>query len=137
MDNKISNLTWDVNPVPKPRMTQRDKWLNPARKPVVQYRIFKKTLEAFSLRDKYVVTNPLSLIFVMPMPSSWSNKKRLTMNGKPHQVKPDIDNMLKAVFDVLCPQGDQSIHSVVAKKIWGEEGKIIFIDDDNEQKSGD
>jgi len=38
---------------------------------------------------------------------------------------------------VLCPQGDQSIHSVVAKKIWGEEGKIIFIDDDNEQKSGD
>ena len=59
------------------------------------------------------------------------------MNGKPHQIKPDIDNMLKSVFDVLCPQGDQMIHSVVAKKIWGDEGKIIFIDNDDEQKSGD
>jgi Holliday junction resolvase RusA-like endonuclease len=58
------------------------------------------------------------------------------MNGKPHQVKPDIDNMLKAVFDVLCPQGDQGIHSIVAKKIWGEEGKIIFIDNDNNENTG-
>ena len=84
----------------------------------------------------FVLKDDVNVIFVLPMPSSWSNKKRLAMDGKPHQVKPDIDNMLKAVFDVLCPQGDQSIHSIVAKKIWGEEGKIIFIDNDDNENTG-
>ena len=126
-----------VTPMGKPRMTQRDKWLNPPRVPITKYRLVKQGIEAYALMHKFVLKDEVNVIFVMPMPSSWSNKKRLTMNGKPHQIKPDIDNMLKAVFDVLCPQGDQMIHSVVAKKIWGDEGKIIFIDNDDEQKSGD
>ena len=121
----------------KPRMTQRDKWLNPPRLPITRSRLVKQGIEAYALMLNFVLKDEVNVIFVMPMPSSWSNKKRLTMNGKPHQIKPDIDNMLKSVFDVLCPQGDQSIHSVVAKKIWGDEGKIIFIDNDDEQKSGD
>lgn len=124
-----------VIPMGKPRMTQRDKWLNPPRVPISKYRLVKKEIEAYALKFNFTLKDDVNLIFVMPMPSSWSNKKRLTMEGKPHQVKPDIDNMLKAVFDVLCPQGDQSIHSVVAKKIWGEEGKIIFIDNDNNENT--
>ena len=133
MDNKISNLTWDVNPVPKPRMTQRDKWLNPARKPVVQYRIFKKTVEAFSLRDKYVVTNPLSLIFVIQMPASWSNKKRNSMNGQPHTAKPDLDNLIKAFKDALC-ENDSFIHTYdQMKKVWGMTGAVVIVNNDDKK----
>jgi Holliday junction resolvase RusA-like endonuclease len=119
-----------VTPIGKPRMTQRDKWLNPPRLAVTRYRLAKHGVETYALMNNYVLQDEVNIIFVMPMPPSWSNKKCLSMNGKPHQVKPDIDNMLKFVFDVMCPLGDQSIHSVVAKKIWGEEGKIIFIDKD-------
>lgn len=125
-----------VTPMGKPRMTQRDMWLNPPRIPVTKYRLVRQGIEAYALMHNFVLKDDVNVIFVLPMPSSWSNKKRLAMDGKPHQVKPDIDNMLKAVFDVLCPQGDQSIHSVVAKKIWGEEGKIIFIDNDDNENTG-
>ncbi len=126
-----------LNPIGKPRMTQRDKWLKPPRPEVLKYRLSCQAIQFFAASQNVLLKDEANIIFVLPMPSSWSNKKRLAMDGKPHQVKPDIDNMLKAVFDVLCPQGDQSIHSVVAKKIWGEEGKIIFIDNDDIENTGD
>ena len=40
--------------------------------------------------------------------------------------KPDLDNIIKFVQDSLKPEGDQMIHTIVANKIWGEEGKIIL-----------
>lgn len=53
------------------------------------------------------------------------------MTGKPHLVKPDLDNIIKFVQDSLKPEGDQSIHTIVANKIWGREGKIILRQHDN------
>jgi Holliday junction resolvase RusA-like endonuclease len=136
MDKQISNLIWDVCPVPKPRMTQRDKWLRPPRKPVEDYNRFKRTLEAFSLRDKYVVTNPLSLIFVIQMPASWSNKKRNSMNGQPHTAKPDLDNLIKAFKDALC-ENDSFIHTYdQMKKVWGVTGAIVIVNN-NDKKDTD
>lgn len=63
------------------------------------------------------------MVFVMPMPKSWSKKKRLLMNGKPHQQKPDLDNMIKAVQDALCDE-DKFVYDVHATKIWGENGTL-------------
>jgi hypothetical protein len=31
MDSQVQDLIWDVDPVSKPRMTQRDKWLTPTK----------------------------------------------------------------------------------------------------------
>lgn len=136
MDNQIQYLMWDVTPVPKPRMTQRDKWLKPARKPVAQYHSYKKCLQAFSLRDKYVVTNPLSLIFVMPMPASWSKKKRLSMIGQPHTDKPDLDNLIKAFKDSLC-ENDSHIHTYdQMRKVWGTSGVVVIVNN-NDKKDTD
>ena len=64
--------------------------------------------------------------FILPMPKSWSKKKQKLMDGKPHLNKPDLDNIIKFVQDSLKPEGDQMIHTIVANKIWGEEGKIIL-----------
>jgi Holliday junction resolvase RusA-like endonuclease len=133
MDDQVQYLKWDVIPVPKPRMTQRDKWLNPIRKPVVNYFNYKKTLEAFSWRDKYVVTNRLSLIFVMPMPASWSKKKRLSMIGQPHTVKPDLDNLIKAFKDSLC-ENDSHIHTYdQMSKVWGTSGAVIIVNNNDKK----
>jgi Holliday junction resolvase RusA-like endonuclease len=62
----------------------------------------------------------------MPMPKSWSLKKKEVMNNKPHRQRPDLDNLLKALFDALCPDGDAHIWDGKVSKIWGFEGKIVI-----------
>jgi Holliday junction resolvase RusA-like endonuclease len=120
-----------LNPIGKPRMTQRDKWLKPPRPEVLKYRLSCQAIQFFAASQNFLLKDEANIIFVLPMPSSWSNKKRQRMCGTKHQSKPDLDNILKFVFDALKPEGDQTIHSIVAKKIWGEEGKIIFIENDD------
>ena len=67
--------------------------------------------------------------FHLPMPPSWSRKKQLTMIGKPHAQKPDIDNLLKAVLEIMSkPDGkrprawlmddDAQITTITAEKRW-------------------
>lgn len=123
-----------VTPIGKPRMTQRDKWLNPPRKEVLNYRLGKKGMEAFALMTKFSLGNTLDCVFHIPMPESWSGKKKERMALTPHESKPDLDNILKFVLDTLLPEGDQKVHTITARKIWDYEGKIIFKDNaDNEQ----
>ena len=39
--------------------------------------------------------------FKIKMPMSWSQKKKIAMQGTPHISKPDTDNLLKAIKDGL------------------------------------
>lgn len=111
-----------ITPVGKPRMTQRDRW---AKRPaVVRYYQF-----CDELRLKHPAALPPLLIvtFYLPMPKSWSKKKKAAYNGKPHQQKPDIDNLCKAVMDALA-KDDSYIWCVSAKKYWTDsDGGIDFI----------
>jgi Holliday junction resolvase RusA-like endonuclease len=59
------------------------------------------------------------------MPSSWSKKKRQAMAGKPHQQKPDKDNLEKALMDAIYAD-DSHIWDSRVTKLWGEEGQIII-----------
>lgn len=45
------------------------------------------------------------------------------MSGKPHQQKPDIDNLVKSVLDALLIE-DKNVYRVLAEKYWAEEGGI-------------
>lgn len=65
------------------------------------------------------------MTFVLPMPKSWSHKKRIQMDGKPHMQRPDLSNMLKALEDAIY-QEDSVIYTIHISKIWGSEGKIII-----------
>ncbi len=47
------------------------------------------------------------------------------MQGQPHRQKPDIDNMLKAVYDSLL-EDDSIVYSVQTEKYWDETGSITF-----------
>jgi len=108
---------YNINPYPKPRMTVRDKWKK--RPCVLRYRAFADECRLRGVK----VTNGCSIVFRIPMPASWSNKKKLEMVGMPHTQRPDIDNLLKAVMDAVLPE-DSHIHSIYIKKVWGDEGAI-------------
>lgn len=51
------------------------------------------------------------------------------MNGKLHQSKPDLDNLLKAVTDSLLSEDMRIGHFMELSKIWvnSEDGWIEFI----------
>lgn len=127
MDTQIQYLRLDIDPATKPRMTRRDKWLNPPRDAVAKYWLFKDELNALCLKYNYVVKVPLSLIFVIPMPQSWSAKKREKMCGEAHEQTPDLDNLIKAFKDALC-KNDSFVHTYGGmKKVWGYEGAILIV----------
>ncbi len=110
-----------IDPIGKPRMTQRDKWQQ--RPCAMRYRAFCDKLRQSFAAQRISLPDTFQIQFTIEMPASWSKKKRLEMNGRPHQTKPDLDNMLKAVCDALR-EDDSPIHAWTARKIWGKCGMI-------------
>lgn len=55
------------------------------------------------MRGKDMLDQPLklSLCIYMPIPKSWTKKKREEYDGKYHDKKPDQDNIIKAVCDAM------------------------------------
>lgn len=118
----VRTIRFSVTPVRKPRQTRSDKWKQ--RPTVMRYRAFADELRAAAAKVDFVV--PMSgavVTFWMPMPKSWSAKMRATMNGKPHQQVPDVDNLAKAFLDALCGN-DCSIWNITVEKRWAEYGRI-------------
>ncbi len=108
----------------KPRMTRRDKW-PPPRKCVAKYWKFKDELTACAEKEGFVLGDRVYMEFHLPMPKSWSKKKKLDLVGEPNLAKPDLDNMIKSVGDCL-KKDDQTIHEIIAKKFWAEESTLIL-----------
>jgi Holliday junction resolvase RusA-like endonuclease len=67
----------------------------------------------------------LSAQFDIPMPKSWSKKKRALMAGTPHTSKPDLDNLLKTVKDalngVVWPDDGQIAKFGLVAKYWSHD----------------
>ena len=111
---------YDILPVPKPRMTKADAWKK--REAVQRYWNFKAHCKLIDLK---LPEGSFHVHFVLPMPDSWSKKKRTGSLLMPHKQKPDIDNLLKALLDALF-EDDSHINDCRASKWWGEEGCIII-----------
>lgn len=110
-------MRYPITPTPKPRMTQRDKW---AKRPsVLRYRAFADEcrLLIHTSLDRKAIT------FFIPMPKSWSKKKKAAMVGQPHRQRPDIDNYAKAVLDALY-EDDSGVAEIHLKKVWAVDGAI-------------
>lgn len=119
-------IVFNVNPMGKPRMTQRDKWLKPPRKPVALYWSFKDVLKAESAKINFSMPESDYHIFcIIQMPNSWSDKKKNQMNNAPHQQKPDKDNIEKGILDALLDDDSKVWDGRVTKR-WGRSGKIII-----------
>lgn len=110
-----------VTPVPKPRMTQSDRWNS--RPCCEQYGAFKDEVRSFISPEQF--PHPCHLTFVLPMPRSWSEKRKRLHDGQPHTQRPDWDNLAKALTDALFDE-DGHLYDVRVTKLWGREGKILI-----------
>lgn len=121
--NKAGNIaTFFIDPVPKPRMTRSDKWKK--RPVVVHYFAYCDLLRLLANKSSFEVpAGNFHITFYISMPKSWSKKKMIEMDGKPHQQKPDKDNLEKAFLDALC--GDDSyVWDARITKRWAKSGRI-------------
>jgi len=112
--------TYNITPMGKPRMTRADKWKK--RPEVLRYRAFCDHVRLLGVELPEAGAH---ITFILPMPPSWSKKKRQEMAGKPHQQKPDKDNLEKALMDAIYADDAHIWDSRVTKR-WGEVGQIII-----------
>ena len=107
---------YEINPIAKPRQTQRDKWMK--RPCVVRYRAFADEVRAQKVKL------PLSgahVIFILPLPKSYSKKKQKALLMQEHTIRPDLDNLFKSLADA-CYTDDSGIWDVRLTKLWGVNG---------------
>jgi Holliday junction resolvase RusA-like endonuclease len=114
-------IVFEIDPSPAPRMVKSDVW---RKRPVVlRYFVYRDNLRLLAKLHKYTLTETLSIVFFIPMPVSWSEKKKRDMNGGPHQSRPDIDNLCKAFLDCLEDE-DSYVWRIEAEKRWAYVGSI-------------
>ena len=111
-------MRYNITPVTKPRQTRSDKWNK--RPCVMKYRAFADEVRASGMS---VCEYGDHVRFFIPMPKSWSKKKKTEMVLTPHKQTPDIDNLLKALLDALFDD-DSHIYDISASKMWDREGAI-------------
>ena len=111
---------YNITPVPKPRQTVSDRWNK--RPAVMRYRAFCDEVRAL---DCQVPESGAHVTFQMPMAKSWSKKKKTEMLGKPHQQKPDVDNLAKALMDAVLDE-DEGVWDIRITKVWGIDAAIII-----------
>lgn len=125
-------LVFYTRPVPKPRMTRRDKW---AKRPcVVAYRAYKDALKKVASERNFKLPAVLHMNFYLAMPKSWSVKKRKEMWGMPHQQKPDLDNLIKGFQDAFTDEDGYVYRFKECGKYWGE---IDYIEIVYEEETGE
>ena len=59
----------------------------------------------------------LCITFYMPMPRTWSKKKKKACHGLLMQSRPDLDNLIKAFCDSMTAE-DKFIAHLTASKRW-------------------
>jgi Holliday junction resolvase RusA-like endonuclease len=116
----------DITPVSKPRMVRSDQWSK--RPAVLNYWAYKHDLNnkingAMAYHTMNEIPDCHHITFYMPMPKSWSKKKKEQMNKKPHKQRPDLDNLVKGFWDAVFPE-DSHIWDCRATKRWSYEGGI-------------
>lgn len=109
---------YNITPVPKPRMTQSDRWKK--RPEVLRYFAFK---EEVRLKKVLIPESGSHITFFIKMPKSWSKKKKEIYNLQAHQQRPDKDNLEKALLDAVLDEDCRVWDSRVTKR-WAYEGAI-------------
>jgi len=118
-------ITFDVEPVAKPRMTRSDKWNK--RPATDRYWAYCDEMKYKANKERFTVPAELTVHFYLPMPESWPERRKQAMEGQPHQSRPDLDNLLKAFKDALCPEDGYVHHYINVRKLWARKGRIEVV----------
>lgn len=119
----MKEAKFEIKPIPKPRMTQSDKWRK--RDIVQRYYLYKDNLNLLANEIKFTLPRNFQIDFYLAMPRTWSKKRRAEMLGKPHHQKPDLDNLIKAFMDAL-EQEDKDVWHIDATKRWSKDNYMII-----------
>jgi Holliday junction resolvase RusA-like endonuclease len=110
-----------IVPMGAVRTTQKQKFVDERAK---RYFAYKQQI-ALSVKQhiKTPSERPIlaDITFYMPIPNSWSQIKKERMNGAVHKSKPDIDNLIKGLFDSLNKivwKDDNLVYEVHSKKVY-------------------
>lgn len=111
---------WSIVPVPAPRQVRSDAWR--PRPGVVRYRAFRDEVRY----ARVWAPEPGDLVvFMLPIPKSWSARKAASMDGQPHLPRPDADNLLKALLDATYVE-DAAIWTYTPAKVWSSTPGILI-----------
>lgn len=112
---------WPILGIAKPRMTRSDKW---NKRPIVlKYRAYKD--ELLYMGVKLNMDEFYHVIFVIPHPKSWSDKKRHEHWFTRHQQTPDKDNLEKGLLDGLFSDDARAWDGRVTK-VWGPAPYLVI-----------
>jgi len=115
-------ISFPVDAMGKPRMTQQDRWKK--RPATDRYWELKSRLKSIAEGAKFELPAcNYHMVFYLPMADSWPKSKKEEMVGRPHQQKPDKDNLEKAVLDCLCKE-DSYVWDGRVTKLWAYHGRI-------------
>ena len=97
-------------------MTKADRWRK--RPSVLKFFEFRDAVRKCEEEMNVILEmESFEISFHVPMPKSWSKKKKGYMNGSAHQQRPDLDNYLKAWKDSVYEE-DAIVWRVKASKLW-------------------
>lgn len=83
-----------------------------------KYNQYKVDLLAEAKRKQFTMPSAgVAIVFYVPVPPSWSKKKKKLFHGKLHQSTPDLDNLFKAFLDSLVSE-DKYVASCTISKRW-------------------
>lgn len=117
----------ELTPMGKPRMSRQDTWKK--RPPVQRFWEYKQQIRdsVFLPMIQKILKQPFFLIFALPIPKSWSKKKKLLFDCQPQKGKPDKDNLEKGFLDSALDE-DKYCWAGTVVKLWLNEpiGRIIL-----------
>lgn len=120
-----------IKPMGAVRMTNRGKFVKGPAQKYLAYKDEIKLQVMQQLKGKSLLTDHIevNITFYMPIPQSWSKKKQEAAVLKPHKSKPDIDNLIKGLFDSLNGlvwKDDNLVSKVTATKLYGPSAEGIM-----------
>jgi Holliday junction resolvase RusA-like endonuclease len=90
---------------------------------------FQWKLKTGFQKDPLIRPINLACVFSFEIPKSWPRDKRESLLGKPHESRPDLDNLVKWVGDAaqgVLWDDDAKIVKLNAEKVWAERDITII-----------
>lgn len=90
----------------------------------VHYYIFQSQVKEQYCHEPINIPISIKLKYFMPMPKSWSKKRKLEKESQVHDTKSDLDNLIKFSLDAmngLVYRDDALIYEIYAIKIYSSE----------------
>lgn len=120
-----------VVPKGRPRFTRFGSVYTPKKTTDYEKHVHRQAEKALSeTQSPGLISSPVKVFITvyMPIPQSWSSKKKREAVGVAHSKKPDLDNLVKSVMDGMNKAlftDDSLVCDIRANKLYGETPRVV------------